>query len=140
MAPSLPQRPAFGAPPVNAQEMQQMHHGHFKGPNPQDRPFSPQQQPSPVGFASANPKINTQPQPALLSANASSLDELVAGAAKDADSKPAEQKPIEQQEEKIKEKAKKEKDKNMRLIYADNEISPEEKMAQMPRYAFVHMG
>jgi hypothetical protein len=33
-------------------------------------------------------------------------------------------------------KVKKEKDKNMRLIYADNETSPEEKMAQLPRYAF----
>ena len=34
-------------------------------------------------------------------------------------------------------KAKKEKDgKSMKLIYSDNETSPEEKMARMPRYAF----
>jgi hypothetical protein len=33
--------------------------------------------------------------------------------------------------------AKKEKDKNMRLVYSDNDISPEEKMAQLSRYAFV---
>ena len=33
---------------------------------------------------------------------------------------------------------KKEKDKNKtsRLVYSDNEVSPEEKMAKMPRYAF----
>ena len=37
-------------------------------------------------------------------------------------------------------KAKKEKDKNMKLIYSDNEVSPEEKMAQMPRYAFAPSG
>ena len=34
-------------------------------------------------------------------------------------------------------KAKKDKDgKSMKLIYSDNETSPEEKMARMPRYAF----
>lgn len=33
-------------------------------------------------------------------------------------------------------KGKKEKDKNSRLVYSDNEISPEEKMARLPRYAF----
>ena len=33
---------------------------------------------------------------------------------------------------------KKEKDKNKssKLVYSDNEVSPEEKMARMPRYAF----
>jgi hypothetical protein len=33
--------------------------------------------------------------------------------------------------------AKKEKDKNSRLVYSDNDISPEEKMAALSRYAFV---
>jgi hypothetical protein len=33
--------------------------------------------------------------------------------------------------------SKKEKDKNMRMVYSDNDISPEEKMAQLSRYAFV---
>jgi hypothetical protein len=37
-------------------------------------------------------------------------------------------------------KPKKEKDKNMRMVYSDNEISPEEKMARLPRYAFVPDG
>jgi hypothetical protein len=33
---------------------------------------------------------------------------------------------------------KKEKDKNKtsKLVYSDNDVSPEEKMARMPRYAF----
>lgn len=35
------------------------------------------------------------------------------------------------------EKKKKDKDKtDVRMVYADVEVSPEEKMAQMPRYAF----
>jgi hypothetical protein len=34
-------------------------------------------------------------------------------------------------------KSKKDKDKNSRMIYADTDISPEEKMALLPRYAFV---
>jgi len=33
-------------------------------------------------------------------------------------------------------KSKKEKDKNVRMVY-DDELSPEERMALMPRYAFV---
>lgn len=34
-------------------------------------------------------------------------------------------------------KAKKDKDKNAKLIYSDNEVSPEEKMAKMSRYEFI---
>ncbi|KAB5549498.1 hypothetical protein GE09DRAFT_1126686 [Coniochaeta sp. 2T2.1] len=34
-------------------------------------------------------------------------------------------------------KGKKDKDKNSRMVYADTEVSPEEKMALLPRYAFV---
>jgi hypothetical protein len=34
-------------------------------------------------------------------------------------------------------KGKKDKDKNTRMVYADTEVSPEEKMARLPRYAFV---
>ena len=79
-----------------------------------------------------------------MSANVSSLDDLVSSVAKDADtgvgaiqSKPEKSKQEPAQEEK---KAKKEKDKSMKLVYADNEISPEEKMAKLPRYAFVPSG
>ncbi|KAK4697868.1 hypothetical protein P7C71_g265, partial [Lecanoromycetidae sp. Uapishka_2] len=140
-APGLPQRPSFGAPPVNAFQMQQMHQGQMGGPpNPSDHPFNAQQQ-----VQSAGPQNGKAPvpnpllePPTVLSANASSLDDLVSGAAKDADnaaevktevSKAEASKPEEK-------KAKKDKDKNMKLVYSDNDVSPEEKMAQMPRYAF----
>jgi hypothetical protein len=42
--------------------------------------------------------------------------------------------------EAVEKKAKKEKDKNTKMVYSDNEVSPEEKMAMMPRYAFVPDG
>ncbi len=68
------------------------------------------------------------------SATATSLDDLVSGAARDADT--AENKaelPIG--EKKVKKD--KDKDKPTKLVYSDNEMSPEEKMAKLPRYAFV---
>lgn len=77
------------------------------------------------------------------SANATSLDDLLSGAAKEADkaepsnSNKAELKADDLQEEK---KSKKEKDKNTKLIYSDNDVSPEEKMARLPRYAFAPGG
>ena len=36
-------------------------------------------------------------------------------------------------------KSKKDKEKNMRMVYADTEISPEEKMALLPRYRWVEV-
>ena len=83
-------------------------------------------------------------QPAALSANASSLDDLVSGAAKDADiaaSGEANKSDVPKAGEPVEEKrGKREKDKNMKLVYSDNDISPEEKMAKMPRYAFAPSG
>lgn len=37
-------------------------------------------------------------------------------------------------------KPKKDKEKNNKMVYTDNEVSPEEKMAKLPRYAFVPDG
>lgn len=37
--------------------------------------------------------------------------------------------------EALEKKGKKEKDKNSRMVYSDNEISPEERLAQVPRYS-----
>jgi hypothetical protein len=51
----------------------------------------------------------------------SSIDDLIAGAQKEAPEK--------------KEDKKSKKDKNMRLIYNDDNFSPEEKMARLPRFA-----
>ncbi|KAL9131580.1 MAG: hypothetical protein Q9217_000537 [Psora testacea] len=141
-APGLPQRPAFGAPPVNAQQMQQMHQGQLPSPpNPINQSYTQQGAPA-VAQSLKSPALAGPP--GILSANASSLDDLVSGAAKDADkaaiapeTKPEPPKTAPALEEK---KTKKEKDKSMKLIYSDNEVSPEEKMAKLPRYAFVPSG
>ncbi|KAL8726573.1 MAG: hypothetical protein Q9181_005989 [Wetmoreana brouardii] len=134
-APGLPQRPSFGAPPVNAFQMQQMHQGQIPGPpNPPDSPFNNSRG---AGVPPGRPHV---PPPEPVSENATSLDDLVSGAARDAEKaasvgpgvKPA-TKPEEAAEDK---KGKKDKDKNMKLVYSDNEVSPEEKMAHLPRYAF----
>ncbi|PLN84449.1 hypothetical protein BDW42DRAFT_162547 [Aspergillus taichungensis] len=112
-ASTLPQRPVMGAPPVNAFQMQQMHMGQG-GPNGEGTtPF------------------------------ATSVDDLISGAARAADqaaapaatpaSAPAPSKP-EATDEKT---TKKDKAKQTRLVYADNETSPEEKMARLSRYAYV---
>lgn len=130
--------------------MQQMHQGQIPGPpnlpeqtynNQQD---APQQFGQNGAIASPPVPISLSQPPNAASANATSLDDLLSGAAKDADkaanaaeTKPEAPKPAVVQEEK---KAKKEKDKNMKLIYSDNEVSPEEKMAKLPRYAFVPSG
>ena len=61
---------------------------------------------------------------------AGAADSLGAAAAKAVEAAPK----LSKEEER---RLKKEREKNMKLIYSDNEISPEEKMAEMPRYAFV---
>lgn len=76
--------------------------------------------------------------------NATSLDELVSSAARDAE-KAAGSAPNGNAAGKAEgvadeKKGKKEKDKNVKLVYSDNEVSPEEKMAQLPRYAFAPEG
>ena len=75
--------------------------------------------------------------------NASSLDELISGASKEAEANQPVQSDLvpapQPAEVAVEEKApKKEKDKNKssKLVYSDNEVSPEEKMARMLRYAF----
>ena len=125
--------------------MQQMHQGQIPGlPNPppvqsfqkQDVPQnSIQQQPQP---AAAQPESVSQE-----SANATSLDDLISGASREAEANqsaqpepgPAPQTAEVGPEEKAPKKEK-EKNKTSKLVYSDNEISPEEKMARMPRYAF----
>ncbi|KAJ5586931.1 uncharacterized protein N7459_002696 [Penicillium hispanicum] len=105
----LPQRPAFGAPTVNAQQMQQMHMGH---PIPATA--------STPGHANGDA---AQPHGQL----SSSVNDLISGAAQEATAKTAEttEKP-----------SKKDKSKPTRMVYSDETTSPEEKMAQLPRYTF----
>ncbi|KAI9816706.1 MAG: hypothetical protein M1832_004994 [Thelocarpon impressellum] len=147
-APGLPQRPSFGAPAVNARQMQQMHQGQViatgpppgaqlnhtgldqgaNGTVPHNRPGSlsdvPHAQPHEGLDHPQNPPVTAAP------GQAASLDDLVASAARD-NAKPEAQAPEK------KTKKEKDKDKAMRLVYSDEKISPEEKMASLPRYAFV---
>ncbi len=67
-------------------------------------------------------------------AQATSVDDLISSASKGAEAAATgNDAPAEAAPEK---KSKKDKDKSMRLVYSDNDTSPEEKMAKMPRYAF----
>lgn len=138
-APGLPQRPSFGAPPVNAFQMQQMHQGQLPGPpNPPDSPFNNSRG---AGGPINKPQV---PFPTPMSENATSLDELVSGAARNAEkaaNTPSAAQPAAKADGTSEEKkGKKEKDKNIKLVYSDNDVSPEEKMAQLPRYAFAPEG
>ncbi|KAJ5696677.1 hypothetical protein N7536_007089 [Penicillium majusculum] len=108
-ASNLPQRPAFAVPSVNAHEMQQMHMGHVPSPVPATSGYS--------NASSAQPTENVS----------TPVDNQISGAANDVASKT----------EDIN-KPKKEKTKPaVRLVYNDDTLSPEEKMAQLPRYAYV---
>ena len=130
--------------------MQQMHQGQIPGlPNPppvnpsfqkQDLPqngnFLQQQQPLPSA-----PPASAAPE----SLTATSLDDLISGASREAEASvsaaaqpeaaPVEEAQAEAGEEKASKKEK-EKNKATKLVYSDNDVSPEEKMARMPRYAF----
>ncbi len=110
-----------------------MHQGQLSGPpNPPDNRIVTQS-------LHGAPPGTAEPQSTL----SNDVNNLLSGAAKDADKAESiangklDAKAEEPQDEK---KGKKEKEKNTKLIYSDNEISPEEKMAQLPRYAFVPSG
>ena len=102
--------------------MQQLHQGQIlASSNPSDAQL-------------VAPNLTEQPsQPTNLSVHASSIDDLISGAANDANNV----EPATADRKEDKKAAKKDKDKSTKLIYSDNDISPEEKMAQLPRYAFV---
>ena len=133
-APGLPQRPSFGAPQVNAFQMQQMHQGQIPGP---PNPADPRLQ---TGISQNG--ASAPPPSAPEDANAGqSLDDLISGAAKDAQAQAAaktgEEPTDKKGEEPTEKKGKKEKGKATKLVYSDEQISPEEKMAGLSRYAFV---
>lgn len=127
-APGLPQRPSFSGAPAMAHSLPAMQHPLPGVPSPS----------IPQGYGQYSPPETTTP--AVSTAQLStSVDELISGAAKTAEaqtqaSQPAEKQPSASVEER---KGKKEKDKSKtRLVYSDNETSPEEKMARIPRYAY----
>jgi len=65
------------------------------------------------------------------------IEELIANATREADKVETAHSGSKAQDKEKERKPKKEKDKNTRLVYSDNEVSPEEKMAQLPRYSFI---
>lgn len=153
-APGLPQRPAFGAPPVSASQFHQMHQGQIPASQtPHGVPqYSPPQ--APPGTTTQLPQPPSVPAPF---AGDESLDDLIKGARDQADAQaaaavsvtatsapavptpPVAAPPVKEEavEDKAAKKDKeKEKPKSTRLVYSDNETSPEEKMAMMPKYAF----
>lgn len=130
--PGLPQRPSFGAPHVNAFQLQQMHQGHLPSA-PNAPPGTVQSQPSAnvaPGHATNQEHI-PEPRGLSSSAIAASVDELISTA------KGAATPTTPSAEAGSEKKSKKDKDKATRLVYSDEEVSPEEKMSKLPRYAFV---
>ncbi|MCJ1442076.1 MAG: hypothetical protein MMC23_002568 [Stictis urceolatum] len=115
-APGLPQRPSFNAPNVNAIQMQQMHQGQL--PSPPNVPYNAQ-----------TPSISTPPQNGAATTPAPQ-------AQLPAESAPTEKPEGKQSGQQKEKKSKKDKDKPIKLVWSDDEVSPEEKMASLPRYAF----
>ena len=84
-----------------------------------------------------HPVPSTAPAPAPATPNgdatqdspkvSSSVNELISGVAKEA---------AEKATDSTEKPSKKDKSKPTRMIYSDETVSPEEKMAQLPRYAF----
>lgn len=115
---------------MNSYQMQQMHHGQLPVPPAGAVPNAPAQ------ASPANGEKAAAAEPI-----SASVDDLISGAAKEAEAaaKAAPEAPKAEEGAAEEKAAKKEKDKAKptRLVYSDNEISPEEKMARLPRYAFV---
>lgn len=168
-ATGLPQRPSFGAPPVPPYQMQQMHQGQQAPPNQHPRQGPPQgawaaggngwNGPGNQNSAMSSAYPNSQ---GLVASNGSAvgnngsaqreaddIDELIRMAEagikppKKGDPIPAQTaslptsetpQPAEVAEKKSK------KDRGVKMLYSDNEMSPEEKMAKMLRYAFIPDG
>jgi hypothetical protein len=107
----LPQRPTFNAPVVPPLQMQQLHHG-------QPSPFGAYTQAAP----GAPPGLPAGVPGGGDEGTAQAVDELIASAA---------------QQGAAKEKKGAKKVEKARMVYSDNEVSPEEKLAMLARYAVV---
>ena len=136
-APGLPQRPSFGAPPVNAFQMQQMHQGQLQGPPTTN--FNNEQPQSKGVFDSIQNGLPGQAPPSgVISQSQDKSSTLAApheNAAGSSTTLAAEAK-VEVKSEDAPGEKKSKKDRETRMVYTDNETSPEEKMARLPRYAF----
>ncbi|KAK4960767.1 hypothetical protein LTR66_012890 [Elasticomyces elasticus] len=132
-APGLPQRPSFNAPQVNRSQLQEMHQGHIPG---QGQPQANEQteQPSHTQDGKGGAVVPT--------ITSQDVDDLIASATAAGAAQKTELGSATEQQTTAKETAaakkgeKKGKGAPTRLIFgADkSEISPEEKMAALPRY------
>ena len=155
-------RPSFGAPPVNAFQMQQLHQGQPAPPTPQvysnqqsNAPFgngpdtkqngrgSPYQQSNfntgSYGGAQQQGPPFAQPLQPVVPQPISDQHQAATGVAPVSvinltqDAKPEDKKADAPPEKKMKKE--KEKDRGTKMIYVDNDVSPEEKLASISRYA-----
>ena len=158
-------RPAFGAPSVNAFQMQQLHQGQPAPPTPQiysnqqsnvpfgngpdtqhngrgspyqqlnynGGPFGGAQQQAPLSFMQPPQPFIPQPIPDPHLAASAIIPAAVSVTTLTQDAKSEDKKADAPAEKKSKKD--KEKDRGTRMIYVDNEISPEEKLASISRYA-----
>lgn len=110
--------------------MQQLHHGQVSSQSPGATPESSAAPASQNGHVYSGAGTTNQPL-------AASVNDLVSGAAKAAESQNSPTPKPEGTAEEKPSKKEKEKAKATKLIFSDNETSPEEKMAKLPRYAFV---
>jgi hypothetical protein len=162
-APGLPQRPSFSAPPVAPYQMQQMHQGAATSPYPGQQQGSwagtgsawNGQDNSAMSSAPQPPGYNNGGYPANApgtDGNAPQGDDIDAMIrAIEAGQKPAAKGPATAQTsaeptptpvpesgpEPVVAEKKSKKDKPIRMIYSDTDFSPEERMSQMHRYAFI---
>ncbi|KAI9698253.1 MAG: hypothetical protein M1820_007523 [Bogoriella megaspora] len=127
-AASLPPRPQFGAPQVNAFQMQQLHQGHIPGQNGVGN--SPGQQPRKEPNEEMQRYLNGEQ--ATQSANATSLDDLIANASKVSERRAIPETGVNGTKE-VKEGKEKGKPTKMAL---SEQVSPEENMADLTNYAF----
>jgi len=123
--------------------MQQFHHGHVlptpnagfaNHPDPRRR-----SQDSAPGATEPQPASQAQSSEQQPSVTAEAVDDLIAsvtGAQTQADPTHEAEDRLAESTQMEKQKKQKDKDKATRLVYSDNEFSPEEKMARMSRYAF----
>lgn len=131
-APGLPQRPSFNAPHVSRSQLHEMHSGQAAGSGEAPPPKEP-------GARSALSHD--------AGAISSSVDDLISNAQQAAQAPPALQhaengklaeaeKTTQVAAADTPDGAKKSSKKASRLIYSDQQVSPEEKMASMARYSF----
>ncbi|KAI9710884.1 MAG: inosine-5'-monophosphate dehydrogenase [Chrysothrix sp. TS-e1954] len=137
--PGLPQRPATNVPAVSQVELHKMHGGHNPNAPTDDEMnggYGVSEDPRLASRAAAAARNHTNGLKRTEDGTAANLDSSAAAASE----KPFTQVPTSDaataQNVAPAKKGKKD-DKATKLIYSDNEISPEEKMAALFKYAFV---